>query len=130
MTKMTDYKYRKLRKMVAQTKGVGIGVKSVLLCALHDYYKCRSVPEIQLFEEGNRRCLIGAALHDKNMRPGKNEFGYYEDDWEDIAIKTFGINRKAANAIITGFDEVYRGHSKVSKLAHKVGVELGISYND
>ena len=102
MAKITDYKYRQLRKMVKRAK-VRKPVKNLLLCAISDYKKQASIPQIGTFQEDKKRCLVGAALHNVGVYIDK-----FDDDldWEDAATEEFGLQPGDASNIIEGFDNI------------------------
>jgi hypothetical protein len=98
--KITDYKYRQLRKMVNRAK-VRKPVKNLLFCALSDYKKQASIPQDGTFQENKHRCLIGAAIHNIGLHSSVFETNY---EWERLAQKEFGIRPIDAEDIINGFD--------------------------
>src|SRR5687768_13368452 len=100
--KITDYKYRQLRKMVSRAK-VRKSVKNLLFCTLNDYKKHASVPTPDVFQQDKQRCLIGAAIHNIGVYNDVVEAGY---NWEKIATKEFGVTEDECQKIIDGFDNV------------------------
>lgn len=144
MSAMTDYKYRKLRKMVS-TSRVAKPVKELLFCALRDYKKERSIPEDGTFgpeslyedrQEG--RCLIGAAVHDVRIYNSITRAKLDNDieerglDWEQLAHLAFGTTSSQAGDIINGFDSVndeltsYNKKNRTASLAARLAIELGL----
>ena len=135
---ITDYKYRKLRKIV-KTSGVAKPVKELLFCTLRDYKKQGSEPETGTFgssyvkkETQVGRCLVGAAIHDlKVFDSFTSKIRGDELTWESAAVAAFGVNSSQCSDIITGFDSVTEEEgfvpaNKTQRLAYRLGKELGV----
>lgn len=116
---LTDYKYRKARKMVKAAK-ISNGGKNIFYCALRQYKK-NLIPTYGIFQEeyGNRKqaCIVGAAIADKM------QFGITPTDtddnpiWEETAVKEFGVKKSAVYNIESGFDAEERTEVKNSNYA-------------
>ena len=137
---ITEYKYRKLRKMV-KTAQVASPVKKLLFCTLRDYKKQGSEPSTGTFGSytnlGNHepRCLIGAAVHDLEVfNDIANRVRVNEDTWESAAQRVFGVTPDHCSDIIEGFDSItneddenpFRPENKTQRLAYRLGKELGV----
>jgi hypothetical protein len=127
--KMSNYKYRQLRKVVKSAK-VRAPVKELLFCTLKDYYNQSSVPADGVFQEGKSRCLIGAAVHDKTIL--KNRLRDINVDehtaWVEAAKEAFNVKDAECDDIITGFDtsDELKGnvYTRVTKIANQLRGEL------
>lgn len=128
---LTDYKYRKARKMV-KSADISRGGKEIFFCALRQYKK-GIVPAAGLFQEEygkvKKACIVGAAIADK-MTFGKTPKGSAGfDDWENAAVKEFGVKRSSVYNIVSGFD-AYRygdvGNSRYARLSYNLGELLGL----
>ena len=123
---LTDYKYRKARKMV-KNADISRGGKEIFFCALRQYKK-GIVPADSLFQEEygkvKKACIVGAAIADRMT------FGVTPAvDWEDAAVKEFGVSRDSVYNIEAGFD-AYRygdvGNSRYARLSYNLGKLLGL----
>lgn len=122
MKKLTDYKYRQLRAMVQRAK-VRKSVKELLSCTLRDYKNEASAPVDGAFQEGKKRCLIGAAVHNIGLHTSLENDGY---DWEKIAVREFGITPDEAQEIINGFDNTpHNENGDVSFASQLLAQEFG-----
>ena len=124
--KLTDYKYRKARKIIKSAKVKG-GVKELMFCALRGY-KNGLKPAQQLFVEGQKACLIGAAITNR-LHGDIEEFGF---DWEQQAHKEFKLSWKDTNNIINGFDtdRSDKPINKTARLAQNLATFFGLNKED
>lgn len=123
---LTDYKYRKARKMV-KNADISRGGKEIFFCALRQYKK-GIVPTDGLFQfktgKTKQACIVGAAIADR-MTFGKTP----EVDWEDAAVKEFGVSRDSVYNIESGFDADTREevpNSRYARLSYNLGKLLGL----
>jgi len=128
---LTDYKYRKARKMV-KNAGISRGGKEIFFCALRQYKK-GIVPADSLFQERygkvKKACIVGAAIADKMTfgETPKDSAGF--DDWENAAVKEFGVSRDSVYNIESGFDADTREdvpNSRYARLSYNLGKLLGL----
>lgn len=128
---LTDYKYRKARKMV-KSADISRGGKEIFFCALRQYKK-GVVPTDGLFQDQwngvKRACIVGAAIADKMAfgNAPKDSEGF--DDWENAAVKEFGVKKSSVCNIEQGFD-AYRykdvPSSRYARLSYNLGKLIGM----